>query len=101
MRLEGDALRRILEQQAQPVAIYDARGSVLGELSPARALQYIGSHFGVGNRIRVRHLRPCIEVARRAWRGGSNTMERIRNEWGVVIGAPKSGLQHRELPREN
>jgi hypothetical protein len=36
----------------------------------------------------------------RDWRGGSNTTERMRNEWGVVIGAPKSGLQHRELPRE-
>jgi hypothetical protein len=37
----------------------------------------------------------------RDWRGGSHTTERIRNDWGVIIGAPRSGLQHRGLPREN
>ncbi len=37
----------------------------------------------------------------RDWRGGSHTTERMRGMRGELIGAPKSGLQHRELPREN
>lgn len=36
-------------------------------------------------------------VTVRTWRGGSRTTERVRNDAGVIIGAPKTGLQHKPI----
>lgn len=51
--------------------------------------------------VKYLRIRSRGDVASHAWRGGSHTTERIRNESGDIIGAPKSGLQHKELPRQN
>jgi hypothetical protein len=104
MQFEGEELRGILNQQSDLVAIHDRCGFPRGEaLEPLLAIKSVGLdlYVGVGNRRRIRYLRPLADAARPPWRGGSHTTERIRNDWGVIIGAPNSGLQHKPLPREN
>ena len=104
MQFDGEDLRGMLNQQADLVAIHDRSGRPRGEaIEPLLAIKSMNLelYVGVGNRRRIRYLRPVADVARHQWCGGSHTTERRRDDWGVITGAPKSGLQHKALPREN
>ncbi len=90
--------------QAPTLEVRNLAGDLVGRVSLDHADELIAAGLvsPVGrNRIKYLLFTRREPALARAWRGGSHTTERIRNEQGIVIGPPKSGLQHRELPREN
>ena len=102
MQFEGEDLRGILNQQPDLVAIHDEGGFPRGEpLNPLLAVKCLNLDLfvGVGNRRRIRFLRGRTRTF--SLNSGSHTTERRRDDWGIITGAPKSGLQHKPLPREN
>lgn len=58
----------------------------------------LGEWVGRGPKryVRLSETAPVLQRAQ-GWRGGSNTTQRIRTECGIIIGAPKSGLEHKPL----
>ena len=89
MQFDGDALAGILAQQKQDVALRDANGYTCGDIPAALALRMVEHdlYFGIGNRRRIRYLRPCAQ-SRRDWCGGSHTTRRMKDASGVVFSAP-------------
>ncbi len=84
--------------------VRNSRGELVGRIPEAKAPQLIAAALvsPVGrNGIKYLVLNCDEPTLERPWRGGSNTTERIRDRGGVIIGAPKSGLQHRDLPHQN
>lgn len=79
-------------------------GDLIGRVPPAKADELIAAGLvsPIGRKGIKYLVLNCDEpIFERPWRSGSRTTERIRNDWGTIIGAPKSGLQHKQLPREN
>lgn len=77
----GDLIRRTHAENAQAIV---TRG--LGEWIGRASKRYV----------RLLESAPMLQTPR-GWRGGSNTTQRIRGECGVIVGAPKSGLEHKPL----
>ena len=80
-------------------------GELVGRVTLSKADELVAaglvSPFTRRGRIKYLLLNRDEPTIDHAWRGGCHTTERIRNEWGTVIGAPKSGLQHKPLPQQN
>jgi hypothetical protein len=95
MQFEGSALTAILTSQYETVSIHNRFGYAERDVQPMKALWFTehGSWVGIGNRRRIRYLRPRTTLFRLS--AGSQTTERVRNDWGVIIGAPRSGVCHR------
>ncbi len=89
MQFEGDALAAILAQQVEAVDIHDQNCYSRGAIPAALALRMVESdiYFGVGNRRRIRYLRPCTKSGR-DWCGGSQTTRRMKDTAGVIFSAP-------------
>lgn len=81
-------------------------GRLLARVHPAKAEELIQRGWatlrGAGTRkyIELLSSAPWTPLSG-AWRGGSHTTERIRNDSGVII-RPRigSGLQHKPIPRD-
>ncbi|MGH9622338.1 MAG: hypothetical protein ACRD45_21855 [Bryobacteraceae bacterium] len=58
----------------------------------------LGEWIGRGDKryVRLSESAPTLQTAQ-GWRGGSNTTQRIRTDAGIIVGAPKSGLEHKPL----
>ena len=79
MQFDGDTLRGILEGQACDLDIHDANGFPRGKKLPAQiVLKYaeLGLYVGVGNRKRIRYIRPRASVT--LLNEGSRTTVRLR-----------------------
>jgi hypothetical protein len=88
--------------RAHTVEVRDHAGELVGRVPWSRADELIAAGLvsPIGrNGIKYLVLNSDEPLLQHPWRGGSRTTERMRNQWGVIIGAPKSGLQHRELPK--
>jgi hypothetical protein len=88
--------------QAHTVEVRNHAGDLIGRVPLAKAEQLVAAGLvsPIGrNDIKYVVLNCDEPTLERPWRGGSCTTERIRNEWGVIVGAPKSGLQHKTLPQ--
>jgi len=75
-------------------------GNLIGRVPSAKADELIAAGLvsPIGRNTTKYLVLNCNEpTIDHAWRGGSNTTERIRNEQGTIIGAPKSGLQHKAV----
>lgn len=91
--------------QTPTLEVRNHAGELVGRVPLAKADQLVAaglcSAFTRHGRTKYLLLNRDEPTVDHSWRGGSNTTERIRNEWGTIIGAPNSGLQHKPLPREN
>jgi len=60
MQFSGAELKAILRQQHDPVVIYDARSFTRGRVIPEYALKLTSEsgYWGIGNRRRIRTMRP-------------------------------------------
>ena len=86
------------------IDVRNHEGELIGCVPPAKAKELIavGLVVPIGRKGIKYLVLNCDEPSpERPWRGGSRTTERIRDDWGVTIGAPKSGLKHKQLPRKN
>ena len=84
--------------------VRNPKGELIGRVPPAKAGDLIAA--GIVSPIGRKGIKylvlNCDEPSlERPWRGGSRTTERIHNDGGVIIGAPKSGLQHKQLPSKD
>ena len=87
--------------RASLLEVRNSEGDLVGRVSMSKAAELTAAGlvtaFMRGDRIKYLYLCREEPTLERPWRGGSRTTERIRNRQGVVIGAPKSGLQHKPL----
>lgn len=79
-------------------------GELLTRVSHENASELIGRGWAIPRGARVvKYLELLPDAPWRplssAWHGGSRTTQRIRNHWGVVVGSPKAGLEHKPLPQ--
>ena len=84
--------------------VSNQEGELIGRVPFGKAGELIAAGLvsPIGRR-RVKYLlliggEPTIE---QPYRGGSHTTRRMRGVGEVIIGAPKSGLEHKPLPRES
>jgi hypothetical protein len=100
MLFSGAELRAKLAEQDGPIDVRDQNGgpAMLG-VPIALALKSIDleKYVGVGSNARIKKLRPLTQMCE--LNAGSHTVVRMRDRQGVIIGAPKSGLQHKSLLR--
>lgn len=97
MQLEAREAVQILQGQACAVEVKDDGGFVRGTVSPATAAFKIeaGTHVGVGNRKRIRFIRPLgSTMTLAALRNGSRTVRRITGSLNQII-APHWVIEHR------
>jgi hypothetical protein len=81
---------------AAKVCLFAASGQFVHRLTDEQAekLRAAGLAEMCGSTLRMIDSSSLIGLG---WRGGSHTMRRIRNDAGVIVGAPRSGLEHRPL----
>ena len=100
MQLEGERLLSILKASCgAAVDVHNAEGRLLGSVPLKIALELAtsGQYVGVGNRRRIRYLRPLTRVY--SLNRGSQTTVRMRDRSGQTMGGPWV-REHRALPRE-
>jgi hypothetical protein len=94
------ALTALAGTQAQTAEVRNHSGELVGRVPCSRVGELIAAGLvsPIGRNSLKYVVLNCDEpTIERPWRGGSRTTERIRNEQGIIIGAPKSGLQHRQI----
>lgn len=106
MQFAGEQLRGILLLQTEPVSLYNERGTARGMIGPMDAAIHVGTHVGIGNKRRIRFIRPMTA----SWRGvfGNSTTQCVRvrpgdnciNPVGVVLGHRRTFREHKPLPTE-
>lgn len=66
MQFSGNQLLAILSNQVEALAVYDAQSFTRGEVEPANALVLAasGSFFGIGNKKRIKAIRPVTTIFR-------------------------------------
>ena len=89
-----------------PIDVRNHGGELVGRVTLSKSHELVTagllSPFTRHGRIKYLLLNRDEPTLERPWRGGNHTTtERRRDDWGVITGAPKSGLQHKPLPREN
>ena len=95
MQFQGERLIEVLRSQEDgAVEIRSYSGRLRGDVSVAEAVRLAGGdcYVGVGNRRRIRYLRPLLE--RSALRAGSVFVRRLQNESAMHI-APPWIVEHR------
>jgi hypothetical protein len=93
---------RTTAQKVSSIEVRNHGGELLGRVPPEKVdelvtadlVSPITTRHGQIKYLLLNRDEPTLELP---WRGGCNTTERIRNERGITIGAPKSGLQHKSL----
>jgi hypothetical protein len=93
MQFEGDDLCRILNGQAETVEVYGSDGFLRGDLPAAiTARMTLSAYVGVGNRRRIRYIRPLDgakttprEVMQEL-RNGSRTTVRLTGPGNCLLG---------------
>ena len=91
MQFAGGQLATILNAQNQEVEVYDSEGFLRGEVRPQIAVRIAsrGNYVGVGNRRRIRYLRPLDGVFDiRRLHDASRTTRRVKNDRGQLISGP-------------
>jgi hypothetical protein len=88
MQFEGSVLLEILNRQIEPVEVYDSGGVLQPrKLAPKTAARMSGLYFGVGNRRRVRYLRPVNGAGSvKDLNNGSHTTMRLRGPGRSLLG---------------
>ena len=88
MQFDGDVLLTILKSQTEPVEVYDSGGFLRGDLAAVTAAgMSLGAYVGVGNRRRIRYLRPLKAAGSvEDLQNGSRTTSRLSGENGVHLG---------------
>lgn len=97
MQLEASEAVRILRGQDCAIELKDEGGFVCGTVTPASAAFRIeaGTHVGVGNRRRIRFIRPLgSTMSLAALRNGSRTVRRVTGAQHQII-APHWIVEHR------
>lgn len=97
MQLEAREAVQILQGQDCAVEVKDDGGFVRGTITPASAAFKIeaGTHVGVGNRRRVRFIRPLgSTMTLAALRNASRTVRRVTGAQHQII-APHWVVEHR------
>ena len=84
MQFEGAELVKLVLQTATLIEVRDGRGNLRGSLDQKAAAQLAkgGDYAGVGNRRRIRHLRPLSSVVR------TQASQTVRRE-KVTVTAPR------------
>lgn len=97
MQLEQDHALAVLSRQVKTVEVKDADGFVRGAVSAeyARACVESGDFRAVGNRCKVRYIRPAgSTITLASLRNASRTVRRITNAANELIG-PHWAVEHR------
>lgn len=97
MHFEGDRLKSILVGQQDPVRVFDDGFRLLAVVPAAIAIDLVdGGLVGVGNKNRIRELRPKLMQGWTSAGGSTTIREAVRNESGEkVTGTPLH--QHRRV----
>src|SRR3990170_68722 len=91
MQFAGQQLEAILSVQDRAVAVYDSDGFLRDEVRPKTAVRIAaaGNYVGIGNRRRIRYLRPLNGTFDlRRLHDASRTTRRVTNDEGQLIGGP-------------
>ena len=88
MQFYGDELKKILGGQDKSVEVYDSGGFLRGEFSSSVAARMmLQGYVGVGNRRRIRYLRPLNTAHELSdLRNGSRTTKRAKGDSGQFLG---------------
>jgi hypothetical protein len=88
MQFDGEELRQILKRQTEGVEVYDAAGFARGELAAALAARMaLSAYVGVGNRRRIRYLRPLKGASDpNDLHNGSRTTTRVKGTLDQFLG---------------
>jgi hypothetical protein len=100
VQFQGKALQKVLNITPSAVEIRDIKGHLIGKMSAEAILRKFSAEqwqfwVGVGNRRRIRYLRPL--TARYKLNAGSATTTRVRNDSGLIM-APNFIVEHRRIP---
>jgi hypothetical protein len=104
MARSGTSNPSVLAETQAPTIEVRQCGELLTRISHKNASELIQRGWAIPRGARVvKYLELLPDAPWRplssAWHGGSRTTQRIRNQWGVVVGPPKAGLEHKPLPR--
>lgn len=91
MQFSGQQLEAILSTQDEEVEVYDSEGFLRGQVRPRVAVRITcaGNYVGIGNRRRIRYLRPLNAVFDlRRLHDASRTTRRVRNDLDQLVGGP-------------
>ena len=107
MQFSREQLDAILRQQIAEVGVYDGQGFLRGNVRPLVATRIIaaGEYVGIGNKRRIRYIRPLGAAGSLAeLSNASRTTRSIRGDGssrygnGQLLGQPQSHQEHKPTP---